>query len=41
MSIVTPKVNYLLVNNPRVKIFGTAGAPHLACGNDARSGTDN
>ncbi len=41
MSIVTPKVNYLLVNNPKVKIFGTAGAPHLACGNDARSGTDN
>ncbi len=24
-SIVTPKVNYLLVNNPKIKIYGTAG----------------
>jgi hypothetical protein len=25
MSIVTPKVAYLLVNNPKIKIYGTAG----------------
>jgi hypothetical protein len=25
MSIVTPKVNYLVVNNPKIKIYGTAG----------------
>jgi len=25
-SIVTPKVNYLAVNNPKLKIYGTAGA---------------
>ena len=24
-SITTPKVNYLLVNNPKIKIYGTAG----------------
>ena len=26
MSIITPKVNYLAVNNPKFKIYGTAGA---------------
>jgi len=25
MTIITPKVNYLLVNNPKIKIYGTAG----------------
>jgi hypothetical protein len=25
-SIVTPKVNYLTLNNPKIKIYGTAGA---------------
>ena len=25
MSIVTPKVSYLMVNQPKVKIYGTAG----------------
>ena len=25
MSIITPKVAYLLVNNPKIKIYGTAG----------------
>jgi len=24
-SVVTPKVNYLIVNNPKIKIYGTAG----------------
>jgi opacity protein-like surface antigen len=24
-SIITPKVSYLLVNNPKIKIYGTAG----------------
>ncbi len=26
MSVVTPKVNYLMVNNPKIKIYGTGGA---------------
>jgi len=25
MSIATPKVSYLLLNNPKIKIYGTAG----------------
>ncbi len=25
MTIITPKVNYLLVKNPKIKIYGTAG----------------
>ncbi len=25
MSIITPKVNYLILNNPKIKIYGTAG----------------
>ncbi len=25
-SIVTPKANYLMVNNPKIKVYGTAGA---------------
>src|SRR5271170_7618206 len=25
LTILTPKVNYLLVNNPKIKIYGTAG----------------
>ena len=25
MSIITPKVNYLMLNNPKIKIYGTAG----------------
>jgi hypothetical protein len=32
-SIITPKLNYLAVNNPKIKIYGTAGARIWHVGN--------
>jgi hypothetical protein len=32
-SIITPKVNYLAVNNPKLKVYGTAGARIWHIGN--------